>query len=66
MVGAAHVLIDLGGVTFCDAGGIRLLLRLRQEVLAARGTLAVCDVSASVARVLEVMNIGGLDIPPPS
>jgi anti-anti-sigma factor len=35
----SHLLMDLGGLQFCDCAGLSLFLRLRQRVISAGGSL---------------------------
>jgi anti-sigma B factor antagonist len=46
--------IDLEGVTFMDAAGLRCLLVLRQHLLANGSSVRVVAASAAVQRVLEI------------
>ncbi|MFF1710203.1 STAS domain-containing protein [Streptomyces sp. NPDC058268] len=48
------IVIDLGGVTFMDVHGLRLLLRTRIRVLERRGTLHVLPDTHQVARILRL------------
>ncbi|MFF1713140.1 STAS domain-containing protein [Streptomyces sp. NPDC058268] len=48
------IVIDLGGVTFMDVYGLRLLLRTRIRVLERGGTLHVLPDTHQVARILRL------------
>lgn len=49
------VLLDLSGVDFCDARGLRSLLQLRQRVLDADRCLAIVNARPLVRRVFEIV-----------
>ncbi|WP_063895249.1 ANTAR domain-containing protein [Streptomyces sp. Root369] len=51
---ATGVDLDLGGVVFCDCGGLNLLLDLRREALAQGKTVTVQQYSPSVGRLLDL------------
>lgn len=51
------VLLDLASVTFCDGGGVHLLLRLQRRARAADGFLAVDTMSPCVERVLAICEV---------
>jgi anti-anti-sigma factor len=53
------VLMDLSGVTFMDASGLRLLLRARARVLAHRGTLRIVPDRRWVPRILRLTGTRG-------
>jgi anti-anti-sigma factor len=57
-LGRSAVVMDLSGVTFMDASGLRLLLRTRNRVLARGGTLQVVPDSRWVAKVLRLIGTG--------
>ena len=52
--GTKHVVLDLSGVTFCDAAGVRFLLAIRETALAAGADLAVRHPSRVVRRILQI------------
>src|SRR4051812_21703618 len=59
--GAAHAMvIDLAGVTYFDAGGVRVLLRARDDAIARGSSFAIRHVPRPVRRVLELA--GQLDL----
>ncbi|MFF3645246.1 STAS domain-containing protein [Streptomyces sp. NPDC002564] len=49
-----RVVTDLRGVTFMDAGGLRLLVRIRQQVARNEGTLWLVPGSARTWRLLRI------------
>lgn len=49
-----RVVTDLRGVTFMDAGGLRLLVRIRRQVDRDRGTLWLVPGSARNRRLLRI------------
>lgn len=49
--------LDLGGVTFMDSSGIAVVLRARRRMEALDGRLAVANVPAQAARVLEAAGL---------
>jgi anti-anti-sigma factor len=46
--------VDLGGVTFMDAGGLRSVLRLRELLVSNGCSMRVVATSPAVQRVLEI------------
>ncbi|HOY66547.1 MAG TPA: STAS domain-containing protein [Candidatus Ozemobacteraceae bacterium] len=54
--GLAHLVIDLGGVTYMDSSGLGLLLGLHKQLEKARGRLIVTGPSAAVREVFRVTN----------
>lgn len=52
-----HVVADLRKVTFLDAGGLRLLVRIRQYVAAGQGTLWLVPGTARNWRVLRITRL---------
>ncbi|MEU2424945.1 STAS domain-containing protein [Streptomyces sp. NPDC007851] len=46
--------VDLRRVTFMDAGGLGMLLRLRERVVSGGGAMELCGVLPQVRRVLEL------------
>ncbi|MFE0044443.1 STAS domain-containing protein [Streptomyces albireticuli] len=55
----ADVVIDLRGVAFLDASGLRLLLRARERVLERGGRLRLVRGVPRVFRVLRVTGVEG-------
>ena len=52
------LVLDLGGLTFCDSSGISMLIGARHHALAAGAGIAL---SAVPARVLRIFTVVGLD-----
>ncbi|MYV56140.1 STAS domain-containing protein [Streptomyces sp. SID3212] len=52
-----QLLVDLGGLTFCDSSGITVLIAARNHALAARATLALAAVPHHVARILRLVGL---------
>ena len=53
-----QLVVDLGGLTFCDSSGITVLLAARNHALASGGTIVLAAVPAMTSRILS---IAGLD-----
>ncbi len=52
--GTAHLVIDLGGVTFFDSSGVKVLVSTRKRSEQAGQSLSLVAVPRSVMRVLTV------------
>ncbi|MFG3054092.1 STAS domain-containing protein [Kitasatospora sp. NPDC048239] len=52
--GLTRVVVDLGGLGFCDSTGLNVLLRARLEAEAAGRRLEVAGLRPTVARLFEV------------
>ncbi|WP_409235243.1 STAS domain-containing protein [Streptomyces sp. PA5.6] len=52
-----RVVADLREVTFMDAGGLRLLVRIRKRVAPGRGTLWLVPGSARNRRLLRITSL---------
>jgi anti-anti-sigma factor len=52
--------VDLSGVTFIDSSGLAGLVRLRTEAEILGKDVALINVSASTARILELTGLQGL------
>lgn len=52
--GPADIVVDLGGLTFCDSAGLNLLLRARLQAVASGRTLRLAAPSAQMLRLLEI------------
>ena len=52
-----QLVIDLGGLTFCDSSGITLLIAARNRALAAHGTIALASVPAMVSRIFAIVGL---------
>ncbi|MFF4186695.1 STAS domain-containing protein [Streptomyces sp. NPDC001691] len=57
--GAADVVLDLRAVTFLDAGGIRLLLAVREHVAWRGGVLRLIRGTPRVSRILTLVRLDG-------
>ncbi len=54
---AYTVVLDLGDLTFCDSGGIAMLIAAQQKAQAEGHTLIIRNPSRMVARLLEISGI---------
>lgn len=52
-----HLLLDLTDLRFCDAAGLRLLLRLHKQATAAGGSLHLAAPGRPVSRVLTTARL---------
>ncbi|HEY4276632.1 MAG TPA: STAS domain-containing protein [Conexibacter sp.] len=57
---AAHVVVDLSDCSFVDASGCQALLRAARLLAAQGRRLAIVNVSAGTARILNVMGLDEL------
>jgi anti-anti-sigma factor len=55
-----HLCLDLAGVTFFSAEGVRALLYARRVVTSAAGTMVLREPSTSVRRVFDITGEAGL------
>ncbi|MFG2721257.1 STAS domain-containing protein [Streptomyces sp. NPDC048416] len=53
------VIVDLRAVTFLDAGGIRLLLAIREHVMRRGGALRLIRGTPRVSHVLRIVRLDG-------
>ncbi|WP_103500858.1 MULTISPECIES: STAS domain-containing protein [unclassified Streptomyces] len=51
------VVLDLGGLTFCDSSGIATFIAARSHALAVGAGIALASVPAHTARVLDVIGL---------
>ncbi|GAA1249490.1 STAS domain-containing protein [Kitasatospora nipponensis] len=58
--GPHRILVDFAGVGFCDSTGLNVLLRARQEALAADRQVELCALGVQVARLFEVTGVDGV------
>ena len=58
--GARNLIVDLRGLEFCDAAGLRVFVRARSRAHAAGGRLRLVHPTRMVRRVLEVAELGWL------
>jgi anti-sigma B factor antagonist len=56
---AGALIIDLGGLTFCDSTGVHLLFKLDAEVKARERTMVLQDPTPAVREVLRLL--GAID-----
>ncbi len=60
-----HVVVDLAGVTFCDAAGLAAVLDGRRRLAGHGGSVLVHDPCSSLRTVLEVLGVTlDLEAPP--
>jgi anti-sigma B factor antagonist len=52
-----QLVLDLGGLTFCDSSGISAFLAARNRALAADAGFAVSAVPARIGRVFEIVGL---------
>ncbi|GGK21682.1 hypothetical protein GCM10010124_12710 [Pilimelia terevasa] len=55
-----RVVLDLGGVTFCDSLGLGTLMLLNREAAAARSVLVLTNVGDSLLRTLDITGLRAL------
>ena len=56
---AARVVLDMGGVTFCDSSGLGALLDVRRAAADRDVPLVLRDVTRQVARLLDLADVDG-------
>ena len=56
--GAEQLVIDLGGVSFCDSSGLGALLDVQRTADRHGAAVVLCSVPATVARVLDMAGVG--------
>jgi anti-anti-sigma factor len=52
-----RLVIDLGGMEFCDSSGITALLAARNHAMAARADTVLAAVPANTSRVLRIVGL---------
>lgn len=52
-----QLVVDLGGLTFCDSTGITVLIAARNVALAARATIALAAVPERISRIFGVVGL---------
>lgn len=52
-----QLVVDLGGLTFCDSTGITVLIAARNVALAAHSTIALAAVPDRVSRIFSVVGL---------
>lgn len=60
VVGKTHVVVDMGGVTFCDPSVLRLLVAAQRDSAAAGHRLEVARPSPVVRDLFEVSGLRGV------
>jgi anti-sigma B factor antagonist len=56
--GADRVVIDLGGVSFCDSSGLGALLAVQRTAAEQGAAVVLRSVPSTVARVLDMAGVG--------
>lgn len=51
-----EVALDLSGVSFCDSSGLRMIFRLHQALDSDLCGFAICNPSAAVQRILDMVD----------
>lgn len=52
-----QLLVDLGGLTFCDSTGITVLIAARNHALAADAAIALVAVPETVRRIFHIVGL---------
>ncbi|MGC5562365.1 STAS domain-containing protein [Streptomyces sp. FR-108] len=52
-----QLVLDLGGVTFCDSSGITVIIAARNHALAAGAGIALAAVPDSVSRIFRIVGL---------
>ncbi|WP_436762982.1 STAS domain-containing protein [Streptosporangium sp. V21-05] len=52
-----HLVLDVGGLTFCDSTGIRIFLALRTLITDRGGLIVLSDLSPQLRRVFEMTGL---------
>ncbi|AQU70074.1 STAS domain-containing protein [Streptomyces niveus] len=55
-----QLVIDLGGITFCDSTGISVLIAARNHTLSANATIALAAVPDRMSRIIRVVGLDQL------
>lgn len=58
--GSGHLDVDLGGLDYMDSSGLGVLLDMRKFLTAKGRTFAITQLTAHVAKVFEVTQVGRL------
>jgi anti-sigma B factor antagonist len=54
---AGPIILDLGGLTFCDSSGLATLIAAHDRAAATGSSFAVRNASAPVRRLFEITNL---------
>jgi anti-anti-sigma factor len=54
---AERIVLDFGGVTFCDSQGLSVLIALHREVSATGGRLVLTNLGEFMQRLLEITGL---------
>ncbi|GLW08153.1 anti-sigma factor antagonist [Microtetraspora sp. NBRC 13810] len=55
--GRRRLVVDAGGLTFCDSHGLDTLVKAQQKVVRADGTMELTHVHGVLRRVLEITKL---------
>ncbi|WP_425565472.1 STAS domain-containing protein [Pilimelia columellifera] len=55
--GPSRIVLDLGGVTFCDSTGLGTLVLLNRQAATARAVLVLTNVGGYLLRTLEITGL---------
>ena len=55
-----HIVIDLGGITFIDSSGLRVVLSTKESLEERGATLGLATPSESVQRILDITGLSQL------
>ncbi|MEU8377972.1 STAS domain-containing protein [Streptosporangium sp. NPDC048865] len=55
--GHRHLLLDVGGLTFCDSTGIRIFLALRALIIGRGGIIALSDLTPHLRRIFAMTGL---------
>jgi anti-sigma B factor antagonist len=58
--GHIRLIIDLAAVTYISSSGLRALLRARRQAQSGGGDVALCDMSARVTEVFDMIGFNNL------
>jgi anti-sigma B factor antagonist len=58
--GAATLIVDMGGTTFCDSAGVNALVRAHKRAAANRSDMRLVVGTPAVQRVLDITGVGHL------
>ncbi|MER5646636.1 STAS domain-containing protein [Streptosporangium sp. NPDC002524] len=55
--GHRHLVLDVGGLTFCDSTGIKIFLALRTLIADRGGLIVLSDLSPHLERIFEMTGL---------